>query len=840
MSISTASKAILTKLTNARETRAEQARIRKMEPYAPGRVLAHPCADTTTAYWLLNDVRTQGRHPAQIDQMIRSLAAMWTGLAGERFVIHMWHTKFDGAAFRKAQEREFPNAAPGAIDADVRLATNAKWGAARWNAVLGVEVADHAVAREDIHLCEPGTPLPDNKRAYAAVQEKLERLDQHLADYGTPRGPRQISDMWREFTRMGMPCDVTPSADAFQPNVTLTGLYEGDRAERFVPVLRVADVPEVVDTATSTPWLQWFGALAGDVYVVVQGRVTEGRALRSNAELKNRENRSHARADREAGYDARPVVEKGEASAKRYRADVNSTDTARSTHIYYAVKVALPRDTHADAVKAVRDVTKQADTHVRVVLEHGLGQYDDWASLAPGRRWRLDSHVNQGNALSFTASFPNASNLAGSDVGLVAGPIHGSRGIAVLDMRDGMRAKASGQERAATAVVTGAPGTGKSTLAAVAGWDEHQKGGGVFATDPSSDSSLARVALAVKGRVVPLTTQSPPGALMPSITIPDPIFFDGQTPEEHAAAVEEAAAGRVELWETLVAAVAYSVENLPGFREAITIACTDMGAYGIHAREVIEALASIDTQAAEVAEAGQRIATVLRAKAGSLEGRLIFPDVDVDVDVDKITDLVASSRFTVVTMPGLEVPEGDRSAWTPGMFRAVPVMIGAARLTELALWAPGSPVSMVINDELGITLAGSSAMSSQISRTFYAIRKLGKVAFFISQTLAPFGRLGDDAIKDIAGMTFTSAVSGQNAAEVAEYMDLCPKHVAALPMLRSGEFIANLPGATGVRFNLELNRSMPPAVRAALSTTPVQEATTMDTLWSWTAKAVTQ
>ena len=839
MTIHAASKALLTKITSIREDRAERARIRKTEPYAPGRFLVHPGGDTTTAYWLLNDVRTQGRHPADLDRAIRQSASMWSGLAGDRFTLHMWHVPFDGEAFRTAQVREFPDADEAHIDADVRLATNQRWNAARWVCVLGVEITDHAVAREDVHLCEPGAPLPDNKHMFAAVQEKVERLDQYLSDYGTPRGSAQITDMWREFTRMGMPCDVTPSADAFQPSVTLTGLADGDRVESFVPVLRVAAVPERVDTATAIPWGQWLGAMSGAVYVAIQGRVSDGASLRFNAELKNRENRSHGRADREAGYDARPEVEKGQASAKRYRQDVNSTDPSRSTHLDFVVKVALPRATHAEAVKAVREVTKAARNRVALELEHGLGQYEDWASMAPGQRWRLNAHVNQENALAFSAAFPNASNVAGSDVGMVAGPIHGSREVLIIDWRKAMRAKTGAARQASGAtIIVGEPGTGKTALLGRCMYDEVKKGGGAFATDSSPNSSLARLARTMGGRILPITTEAPPGALMPSVVIPVPAKTADETDIEYRAAVAAADAGRVELTETMVAAVAWELESLPGFREAITIACTTVGGgYGVHSREVIDALAAIDTDSREVAEVGKRIATLLRAKADTLEGRLVFPDVDVDAD--QVAALVSSSRITVVTMPGLEVPEGAREHWTPGMRRAVPVLIGAARLSELAMWAPNTAVTMVGNDELGITLAGSSAMSSQVARTFYAVRKLGIAAFFITQTLAPYARLGDDAIKDIAGQVITGAARGDtNPAEVARYMGLSPQHAAVLPHLRTGEFIANLPDEDGVRFSLELNH-LPREIRAALNTTPVQEATVMDALWARTARAVT-
>lgn len=838
MTIRTATKAALSNLASVREGRAERARIRKTEPYAPGRFLVHPAADTTTAYWLLENVRTQGRKPADLDVLIRSQAAMWPGLAGERFTLHAWHAPFDGEAFRAAQRTEYPDADQAHIDAEVSLATNPKWGAATWVCVLGVEVAD-AVVREDIHLIEPGTPLPDNKRAYAQVQEHVECLDQHLADYGTPLGPRQITDMWREFTRMGMSCDVSPSADAFQPNVTLTGISAGDRVDMFVPVLKVANVPEKVDTATAIPWGQWLGAMSGRVYVAIQGRVADGASLRGDAELKNRESRSHGRADREAGYDARPEVEKGQEAARRYRADVNSTDLARATHLDYVVKIALPRDSHSEAVKAVREVTTAARNRVALDLSHGLGQYEDWASMAPGQHWTLDAYVNQDNALKVAAMFLNASNKAGSDVGMVAGPIHGSREILVLDGRKPMRASEDGRQASGVTIAVGDPGVGKSVLVCRVMYDEVMHGGGAFATDASPSSSIARLAKAMGGRVVPITTDAPPGALMPSIVIPDPARDPDDTDVQYRAAVAAAEAGRVELTATMVAAVAWELEDLPRFREAITLACTKVGGrYGVHSREVIDALASIETDSHEVAEVGRNIAAALRAKAGSLEGRLVFPDEDVDAD--EIASLVTSSRITVVTMPGLEVPEGPREHWTPGMRRSVPVLIGAARLSELAMWTPGTPVGVVVNDELGITLSGESAMSSQVARSFYAARKTGIQVWYAAQTLAPYTRLGDDAIKDIAGQVFAGAVRGdKNPVDVARYMGLSPANAAALPHLRTGEFIANLPGEDGVRFRLEINH-LPREIRSALNTTPVQEATVMEALWSRTARAVTQ
>lgn len=818
----------LARLTAWRSSRAERARIRAEEPYAHGRFLTHPAAGTTFAFWLLDDVDTIGLG-AGVDKVIAAQAGMYPDLVGRRLVWFGWHESPDRAAFRAAQDAEYPGASGEYLDRMADAFVHSSLGAAWWRCVLAVRVADRAVAREHLPLCEPGAPLAPELSEFAQVQHEVRLLDDVIGGYGRRLTAGQIEDLHREFTRMGLPGAgaVTPSADPMQPNTHLSTLHAGDRVEQWVPVVRVDTAPTGFDSAAQPPWLAWFGRRPGRTYLVAQGTVVSPGELRKDMQLRLRENRSHERSSAKHGYDPTPEVEDGIARAVQVNRELRAQDRIDSYRVQAVVKIALPRDTHEAAAKAVTSVVKDADDQIHATVSHELGQYADWESMEPGRLFRLDGHVTQDSARVWAAGVPNSSGRAGATVGQLFGAVDGTRENLVMDWWEGPRAKSrrTDVEGSGVTLVVGGLGTGKSTVGVGAAAHCHEVGRRVIITDPSPHSGMARLVKApgVDGREIPVTTQAPQGALMPHVLIPDPVQTDGTSDAEHAGALRAARAERVAFAVDMTRACAWELADDRDAMRAVSAACNEVGgAYGQHSSAILDAL---DREG----DAGRRVGKLLRGKRDSLEGMLCFPEGDVDAD--RLTRSVSSAGVTVLTMPGIEIPDIglDRHDWTVGMHQSVPILLGASRLAGLSLWADTDP-KMQIDDELGVTLAGHSAMATLMRRSAYTSRKVDAAILWLMQTPTAMSRLGDDLIGSLVGQTLCGRVVGANAEVMARMMRLAPVDAARLPSLGTGDFTVR--GFDGrVRHVHHDTGWWAPDVRRASLTTPSKEAPKMATLW---------
>lgn len=813
------------RVTAWRADRAERRRVRTQEPYAHARYMAHPAAGTTTAYWLLNDVDTRGLG-AGIDDVIARQASMLPDLADRWLSWHCWHEPFDPLVYRAGLDAEYPNADPAYLESMVAGAAHPSLDQAWWRCVLGVQIASHAVAREDLPLCEPGAPLSGQQSAFAEMQATMRVLDDALAGYGRPLTAAQIEQLHREFTRMGLPgdADVLPSADVAQPAVAMSTLHDGRRVDQHVAMMRVDTAPDGFDSLAQRPWLSWFGSRPGSTYVVAQGVVVAPADLRKSAQLRLRENRSHERSSHEAGFDTRPEVDDGIERAREYQRELRAQDRVDSYRVQAVVKVALPRSTQEEVAAAVRALRKDADDEAHCTVTHNLGQYADWQSMEPGRTFTLDGHVTQATVRTWAAAVPNSSGRAGAPAGQLFGAIEDSHEVLNVDWWEGPRAKTrKGQvEGSGLHLLVGGLGVGKSTVAVGAAHHCVKVGRRCVINDPSPFSAMARLTKVpgVDGRELPLTTQAPPGALMPHLLIPDPAQVDGVTDAEHAGALRAARAERVAFAIDTTKACAWELSDDADAMRAIVAACNEVGgAYGTQSQQILTALD-------QEGSAGKRVARHLRSKRESLEGTLVFPHGDVDPD--RLMALVSSAALTVITMPGLEPPEGPAEDWSVGMRQSVPILLGASRLSGLSMWADTDP-KMQIDDELGITLSGASAMATHMRRTAYTSRKSNTAALWLAQTPTAYERLGDDLITSLVWAIMCGRVTGDNAAVMAALMRLAADEAAELEHLGTGDFVIRVQDQVTVAHHDTGWWS--PDVRRASLTTPAKEAPVITTLW---------
>ena len=785
--MSSPSTSLRNSLSGFRKRRAERRRISRTEPYGHANLLASPISDETWLFFRLNDQVWRGRSAAERDHTIRADAAVWRQLVGERVWVRGYPTHYPVDAIIEAYEAGAPApvesyATPeGVVDGWAgHLARQGeairRLEAARWRTIIAVRLTNRAVPREELPLCLPGATLPHNKHAYAELGERVDHLTRILAGpdanrpWAEPMSARAVEAVCVESSRMGLPghAPVYPSADALQASVQLSTLHDGESVARYVSVLRLESAPDDIDTNDLlVPWLAWFGTRRGRVDLVACGDIIDGRHLKDSAELLVRQNASIARADRAEGYDARPEVEDGLERARGYRREISSHSAPARHRFSGLLKVAVSTATREDTAAAVRSIRSEADADNRMTLVHELGQYADWLTFQPGRPWDFSGHVAQMPVLSWAAGMPQVTGRAGADAGALLGGIAGSNEVYQMDWWEGPR-----RNRAGTTLVTGNLGEGKSTLAARAAFESTLAGISTFVIDPSPHGSLARIAgldaVAARSRVVPITKEAPPGALMPHMAIPDARSSDFESADEYEGDRRARASERIaHSIDMTKACLPWRMAQEVDVNSAVEAACNAVGgAYGTHSQQIIDALA-------REGEAGRRAAAQLAGKRESLEGQLVFPAQEVDPD--RVVDLVTSETLTVITLPGIEVPEPTlpRSEWTTEMRQAVPVLLGAARLASLHLWADRERKLQVI-DELGVLAAGQSAMTSLMRRSALDTRKVAAAVLWIMHTVTPLTHLGDDLIRSLIGQFVTFRVAEQNAAEVASLLRVPP------------------------------------------------------------------
>lgn len=823
-----------TALTSIRERHAENRRVRTTEPYGHRHLLASPLSDETWLFFRVNDQVWRGRSASQRDAAIRGDASIWAQLVGERVWLRGYPTPYPVEAMVRAYEASAPDPVLPGEGIEGWPGHLARQGEAirrlhaeRWRTIVAVRLLRRAVTREQLPLCLPGTPLPNNMQSYTDVQDRVRHLDRVMvgrnpnAPWAEPMSSRAVEAVVVESMRMGLPgsAAVYPSADALQPSVQLSTLHDGESASRWASVLRVEQAPDGIETnELVAPPLAWFGTRRGRVDLVACGDIIDGRSLKDSAEMLVRQNASVARADRAEGYDARPEVEDGLDRARGYRREVSSANAASRHRFVGIIKAAVSAQSPEETASAVRELRADADSDNNMTLTHELGQYADWLTFQPGRPWDFTGHVVQMPVISWAAGMAQVTGKAGAESGALLGGIAGSSEVYQMDWWEGPR-----RNRAGTTLVTGNLGEGKSTLAARAAFESALAGIPTLVIDPSPHGSLARVAslksVARRARVVPITKEAPPGALMPHMAVPEARPTDFETTEEYEGDRRARASERIaHAIDMTRACLPVGMAENPDVVAAVEAACNSVGGeYGTHSQEIIDALG-------REGEAGARAAGQLAGKRQSLEGQLVFPAVAVNPD--RVIDMVTSDVLTVVTVPGIEVPEPTlpRSEWTTEMRQAVPIMLGAARLASLHLWADRERKLQVI-DELGVLAAGQSAMTSLMRRSALDTRKVAAAVMWIMHTVTPLTRLGDDLLRTLIGQFVTFRASERNADEVAQLMRVPEGEgwQARIERLRNAEMLIR-----GFDDRLAVTAHdwawWPPELRSAANTTSVAQA----------------
>lgn len=792
----------------------------KKEPSPERHALGHLLTgeDGTWALYTLPAVEWSALDDSGRERQIDAYAAMIGQLVDRKYATMEWCVPdpFPAQAYADAMILAHPNA-PEGFDAYVEASANAILHHDVHRAAIAVRFTTNKLdSLHELPVASGRMACPMNMMILAEYAREVSDIDNIMCSYGAePMTEGLILGLSRQVETFGLPSgahQVEAATAPYQPATEIHALTEdGGAAESHTQVLRLNAI-KAHDDAGQWPHMAWAQTLPYQVAVVRRTELIKAEDLAESAMLRARRSFWTNAADTENGGIARGEVEEAMVRGKEVRDEIaNGADRAMSRTLYM---VAAPT---ADAVaKLGRKLTVAAAASpqaggIGVELSHEFGQFADYRMFQPGRAWTPikpeGGHVSRSSVTVHAAGLPSASQSAGDQAGLVLGPIAESGDVYIHDPFATDR-----PQRPRLHAVVGEPGSGKSTLFGLA--INHLVMSGIRCTVNDPSGQLARLAALHPGRarVVQATAGGMAGSLMPHRLVPEPRRADYDTAEEFESAVRERAAERVALAVDMTTEfVPWKIREHDTGRIEMTIinAVSEVGTcHGTHSQEIIDAIHRADPD----------LARVIKSYAAHGVGRLVFPERGDGVDPDKLTRLVSSDGLTIITTPGLQVPQPGtpRSEWQAHHHESVPILIGASRLASLSIWADRKPKGH-FDDELGIS-GGSTVQGSFLTRLSADSRKFDCSGWIAAQTMTAFSQLPNAEIDSLFGVRFVGRSQGPTATAAAERL-LTPAWVDAIPSLADGQFIVS--GWTGKPRIVQADLSWrDPELVAALNTTP--------------------
>lgn len=770
-------------------------------------------SEGTWAWFDLDDVNWEGATSADRDNTIADTVQRLVDVLGHRVVLtHIpapWNADDYMSAVRRKYPRPLPDR-PGTRTREDLISAAAALPVALASGdpviVLGVRFTTRRVEEDMLPLLLGPDPAPAPLGNLNTIRQELRRVTSVVARDGLNGGPLSEAGLaWVMQSCLELGHDPEPissvrhhgplpSGDTvrhgMRPLASTVPVHvlrvDGVRT-RHVCVRRVGQV-RARDTDTVPPLFGWLTARR--VPWTACFDVHSGESLVHAVKGRAKVARDTERHDRAHGVDSDEATVRGITRSKEILAEVTEGDDATAGRVWGVILVATSGETPQAAIDAMNVLASDTARHQKATLESGWGMDADTYRFVPGepfgpldgntgslRRWPLSMLAGLG---------PAVTGRAGDTSGLMLGAVAGSARPFIFDTHAGPRS-----DRPGTIFIVGEQGAAKTATAALMlDWDV-ANGIQASAWDPAGRMrELTRLPHLRSDAVeFPLTTAGRPGLLMPHFLDLDPVRRHYEPGPDGDGEWEDAMRGvrAIRMDRAIDATLMMLPDRMstdPDVLATVEAAVGKVGgAYGVHSREIIDAV--------EVESSfGRSIAERLRSRAMLSDGAMIFPDRDVDPSV--LDRLGRDAALTVITTPGLSLPQSaDPSRWTKAERRSLPILVLGWQLAARNIWASTDPTTFFA-DEMGVLMGGFSSVRSSVLRMAYDSRKVDAAAVFAAQTPHPILEIDPD-VDNLVGAAFLGRCHRRTAERALPLLGLEPGNgwEDRAPRLDTGEFIVS-------------------------------------------------
>lgn len=646
----------------------------------------------------------------------------------------------------------------------------------------------------------------------AVLDREIDDLRQELGELAgimrapgigaTPAGADQMEWLLRRSATLGLPgvhpetaptehwdmTDLASLVDAAEVTaeprrdcVQVSGLVAGRRVTRWVSVLTMGRMGELIIPEQNLPWMVWADP-TGPVEWSARMNFPPDTVTRRSLERQIRKVASQQdHYTTEHGKDVPPDLEMKAARARQVKDEIEHDHSKLSTRLEGWWRLAVSAGSEEEVLERAEAVKKAYAPQIR--LEHLDGQYQQYREFMPGEPLSSTAHRRRMNVRVAAAALPSATDRIGDRHGpQIAETASLSCRPVNWDMWFAMEV---GDKSGLTPVVGGL-GAGKTHLGGICVYKAVRSGARGIVLDPSG--LLARLArlpeLAPYTHLVDLM-HARPGTLNPYRVIADPQrahFGPGSRgDEDFEADLRSVRAERKQfVADILRQLLPWQLAQMNDVREALSLACSMVGGgtgndpgmvldalkvvCGTYGRGELDELraarhaaggsvwppaewdkavvdpaaaASYTAARAEVRAAAASVVRELDDLKDLQEVRLLFPQPGVDpgwpADQDKV-------RLTILTMPGLQLPQNDAEERNYSLKErlGVPLVHLASWLTHRLIYDTPREIRKIVLLDEARYLSGHGASSTLFVRLERDTRKFNVRALVLSQLAGDF------------------------------------------------------------------------------------------------------
>ncbi|MFD9964857.1 ATP-binding protein [Amycolatopsis sp. NPDC058986] len=672
---------------------------------------------TVTAWYRLRPQRWEFRSDHDRTLLMQAIAGQYADLKGRWLHLRVTSRPYPISAWAEAHVRnvqhQLPDT-PGALTFDDYMVGEQMQlrglGMSNKEVFLGVEVRRRKLTDT---LVEQARPVLERvwptlvDAELTALEDEVGHIDNVIGGeglQGRPVSDREMHWLMTRSCQLGLPvrkdeatagtgqwdeedlAAFSAGADFFTepyaPTVTVRGRAGRNAGvQRQVAVLTLGRMQDLIIPERDQPWMQLADTLPVPVEWSARFYIRHDDEVKAELDRNvDKVNSQYRHYTEEHGRAAPKQLERQAARAHDIEDELSAGFHRGNTRLYGWWRLAVSGRSSREALKYAQRIVDLAKPEIEI--EHPEAQYRMAREFIPGEPLASTAYRRRGSVLWAASAMPSATAQVGDRRGVLLGETAG--GIRRPVAWDPWLAQETRNGSGLTAMVAGLGG-GKSFLGGGIVYKTLRAGAHWMILDPSGP--LARLAqmpeLRPYSRVINLL-DAQPGILNPYRVVPEPVREDFEDETDPAKALARArtlasATRRRLCLDVLMGVLPYALARDAQTHIVLLGAIRAVGG-GIDRHPGL-VISQLQRTTGEHREHAQIVADALDDLRSQLA--LLIPEDGIDPYAQMRQD-----RLTVLTMPGLVLPQGDkpREVWTDAEALGVELLSLSAWLTQRQLY----------------------------------------------------------------------------------------------------------------------------------------------------------